>query len=100
MYTLRYSDTADRDLSAIFNYIAGDSRAAAVSYLSGMEEKLLLLRDFPELGHLCRYPELAALGMRVLVYQKHLIFYTVDEKTETVNLVRVLHSSRDYRRLF
>ena len=100
MYTLRYSAAADRDLSAIFDYIALDNRSAAVSYLAEMEKKILLLRDFPELGHLCQYPELAAFGLRVLVYEKYLVFYTVDPIKEYIHIVRVLHGSRDYRKLF
>lgn len=100
MFQLRYSDTANRDLETIFNYIAEDSRQTAVVYLGKMEECILKLRDFPEPGHMCRYPELSALGIRVLTFQKYLIFYTIDEKQEIVNIVRVLHGSRDYRRLF
>jgi len=100
MYRLQYSYAASLDLRAIYDYIAAEQPSAAVRYLGELEQAVLRLREFPALGHESRYPELYSHGIRVLVHDKHLIFYTVDQKTKTVTVLRVLHSSRDYVHLF
>ncbi len=100
MYKLFYTEEADRDLVAIYNYIAEDSPERAIAYLGKIEKCVLQLRDFPNLGNGSRYAELSKLGVRMLPFEDYLIFYTVNVRTETVNIIRVLHGSVDYRRLF
>lgn len=100
MYQLIYTEEAADDLQAIFNYIATDSKERAITYLGKFENRILQLQDFPELGHECGYSELNYLGIRVLPYENYLIFYTVSTKAETVNIIRVLHGSVNYRNLF
>lgn len=100
MYKLVYSELADIDLTSIFNYIAEDNRERAVKYLGEMEKSILLLRDSPDMGASGRFPELQALGIRVLVHDKYLIFYTVDKQKEAVNIIRVLNGAMNYRKLF
>ena len=77
MYNLIYSEEVDRDLTAIFN-----------------------LQKNPELGTLGKYPELQRLGVRVLPFEHYLILYTVNERNQSVNLLRVIHGSVNYKRLF
>lgn len=100
MYKLFYTEEADRDLVAIYNYIAEDSKERAVNYLGKIEKCILQLQDFPNLGNLSRYAELKKLGVKMLPFEDYLIFYTVNCATETVNVIRVLHGSVNYRRLF
>lgn len=100
MYKLFYTEEADRDLIAIYNYIAEDSPERAVQYLGKIEKCVLQLQDFPNLGNSSRYAELNKLGIKMLPFEDYLIFYTVNSGTETVNIIRVLHGSVNYRRLF
>ena len=100
MYRLIYAEEAGRDLQAIFDYIAADSRNRAVEYLGKMEQAILQLQEFPNIGHESRYPEMRTLGIKVLPFEDYLVFYTVNMKSQTVNIVRVLHGSVDYKRLF
>ena len=100
MYELKYSRAAMLDVKAIFSYIAVDSREAASGYLQRLESQFLKLREFPRLGHESLYPELAALNIRILPFQKYLIFYTVNDAEQTVLIYRVLQSSRNYRNIF
>lgn len=99
MYNLIYSPLADEDLTAIYNYIATDSPARASAYMDKMEQSILKLRDFPNMGAEGRYPELINLGVKVLPFDDYLIFYTVNAAAEQVRIVRVLHGSVNYRRL-
>ncbi len=100
MYELQYAEQADKDLQAIFEYIAQDNKERASLYLGEIEKQILYLREFPKIGRESSYAELRAHGIRILPYDDYLVFYTVNEKTRTVNIVRVLRGSVDYKRLF
>ncbi len=100
MYELVYAEEADNDLTAIYNYIADDSVERARAYLGKMENCILQLKDFPEIGNESRYKELRALGIRILQFENYLIFYTVNNKNKTVNIIRILRDSVSYRKLF
>lgn len=100
MYTLEYAEEAGNDLKAIYNYIAEDSSDRASVYLGKIEKCILQLQDFPELGHYCRYQELKNLGIRILPFEDYLIFYVINKQKKIVSLVRILHGSANYRKLF
>ncbi len=100
MYTLEYAEEVETDLKAIYNYIAEDSPVRASTYLGKIEQCVLQLINFPELGHASKYPELRALGIRVLPFEDYLIFYTINKKAEKVNIIRILRGSVNYRRIF
>ncbi len=100
MYRIVYTEKAESDLSDIYRYIAEDSTERAAAYLSRMEECILGLRDFPGIGSTGRFPELTSLGVRMLPFEDYLIFYLIREEENTVVVLRVLHSSVNYRRLF
>ena len=100
MYELLYAEEADNDLTAIYNYIADDSVERARNYLGKIEQCILQLKDFPEIGVESRYAELRALGIRLLPFENYIIFHMVNSKNQTVNIIRVLHGSVNYRKLF
>lgn len=100
MYKLRYTKDAGDDLKAIFNFIAEDSKIRASQYLGKLEKHVLQLEQFPEIGHLSRYNELRTLGIIILPFENYLIFYTISKKEETVNIIRILHGSVNYKNLF
>ncbi|MDE7165051.1 MAG: type II toxin-antitoxin system RelE/ParE family toxin [Clostridiales bacterium] len=100
MFKLLYANEVGRDLQAIYDYIAQDSPERASQYIGKIENSVLRLRDFPNIGHNSSYDELNALGVRILPFDDYLIFYIVKEKDETVYIVRVLHGSVDYKHLF
>lgn len=100
MYNLIYSEEVDRDLTAIFNYIAEDSEISASEYLGKIEACTLHLQKNPELGRIGKYPELQRLGVRVLPFENYLILYTISEKNQSVSILRVIHGSVNYKRLF
>lgn len=100
MYTLVYSSVSERDLASVFEYICRDSREAAISYFSEIEKEILRLREFPEEGTLCRYPELSSLGIRVLAIDRYLLFYKVNKTDRRIEILRFLHSSQDWKNLF
>ncbi len=100
MFELIYANEADNDLQAIYDYIAQDNPERASSYLSEIEKQILHLRDFPNIGSESKYAELRVQGIRILPFEDYLIFHTVNEKSGTVNIVRVLRGSVNYKHLF
>lgn len=51
-------------------------------------------------GYGGKYPELVKLGIRMLSFEDYLVFYTVSQTEMCVHVLRVLHGSVNYRRLF
>ena len=100
MYKLIYANEADSDLQAIYDYIAQDNPERASSYLGEIEQQILHLQEFPNIGSESKYPELKVQGIRILPFEDYLAFYTIDEKAKSVNIIRVLHGSVNYKRLF
>lgn len=100
MYELIYASEAANDLQAIYDYIAKDNAERAASYMHELGRQILKLKDFPNIGHDSNYGELKALCIKILTFDDYLVFYTVNEKAEKIAVVRVLHGSVDYKRLF
>ncbi len=100
MYKIYYSFEAEDDFQDIFDYIALDSVQNAVKYLSKMEKEILKLEKMPDIGVRPRYEELVSLGLKVLIFEKYLIFYRVRETEKEVEIVRILNSQRNYVKLF
>jgi toxin ParE1/3/4 len=87
------SPRARRDLEDIFNFIVDDDPAAAERVVLKIEKTILLLGDRPFLGPAIALP--GGLNLRKMSVPPYLIFYrNVDT---VVQIVRVLHSSRDLR---
>jgi toxin ParE1/3/4 len=87
---------ADRDIEECFVYIAEGNLDVAVSFLVAVETTLDELARFPLPGKARRSidPRLEEMRVwRVRGYEKYLLFYIVTN--EKLELVRVLHSSRD-----
>jgi toxin ParE1/3/4 len=81
---------AENDLEEIWWYIAQDSPNNADRFLDRIQERCLSLADFPQMG--TSRDELKA-GLRSQPVGNYLIFYFPLD--DGVNIVRVLHGSRD-----
>lgn len=100
MYRILYAEKTDEDLTEIYSCIAADSPERAAAYLGKMESCILQLQDFPNIGYSGKYAELVRLGIRMLSFEDYLVFYTVNQAEMCVHVLRVLHGSVNYRRLF
>lgn len=100
MYKLIYANEAANDLQAIFDYIAQDDAIRAGNFMGELGRQSLRLQDFPNIGHDSKYPEIFSLGIKILPFDNYLIFHVVNDKTREINIVRVLHGSVNYNRLF
>ena len=100
-YQIVRTAKADEQLRDIVLYraeVAG-SAAAALEFLDRLEQKIDRLADFPESGSFPRYGALRARGYRVLIAEKHLVFYKVDEERKMVIVYAIVDGRRDYLNL-
>lgn len=100
-YSIVRTDKAEEQLRDIIFYIAEDSGSVDVSlvYLDKLEKAIMNLRDFPYTGVKPRYSILRKQGYLVLIVEKHLGFYKVDEKKKLVTIYSVVDSRREYQNL-
>jgi addiction module RelE/StbE family toxin len=93
-FEIRYLETAIRDLEDIFDYIAKDRPAAAVSLLDKLDHTISQLADFPEIGVVPKDDRLKRLGYRLLIIENYLVFYVI--KFETIQIRRIIHGAIKY----
>jgi toxin ParE1/3/4 len=88
---LSFTPSARRDLEAIGDYIALDSRREALRFVTTLEQFCAKLLAQPE-----RFPlslRHTQLGIRRARHRDYLIFYRV--RDTTVEILRILHAARD-----
>ncbi len=100
-YKINRTDKADEQLREIIFYIADDSGSidVALNYLDKIESAINHLEEFPMSGSEPRYSILRKQGYRVLIVERHLVFYKVNESDKTVIIYAVVDSRREYRNL-
>lgn len=100
-YKIIRTDKADEQLREIIFYIADDSGSVdiALNYLDKIEAAIRRLEEFPMSGSIPRYSILRKQGYRVLIIERHLIFYKVNEDEKIVTIYAVVDSRREYKNL-
>lgn len=99
-YRILRTATADEQLTDIINYIAEDTGVnAALNYLDKIEAAIRTLEDFPDAGTLPRYAALRRRGYRVLIVERHLVFYKFDPAAAIVMIYAIVDGRRRYRGL-
>lgn len=90
------STIANRDIEAIADYLA-ENRGFETSdhFIKGMTDRLTQLTQFPQMG---RSRDEIFPGVRSLLYEKYLIFYTVTDDVVEIN--RVANGQQDLNQLF
>lgn len=87
------TDAARTDLNEIFEYIARDNPDAAGRVIEKLRDAMRMLARTPEMGHYRR--DLASEPVRFWSVYSYLVIYR--SETRPVQVVRVLHASRDVR---
>lgn len=97
-YKIIRTDKADEQLREIIFYIADDSGSVdlALKYLDKIETAINYLEEFPLSGSKPRYLILRKQGYRVLIVEKHLVFYKVDEDKKTITIYAIVGSRQEY----
>ncbi len=90
-FSVDITETAEKDIEAIWNYIAQDSQRMATLFVSELEKQAGTLEHFPLRCPLI--PESKSLGKeyRHLIYEKYRTVFRIAERKVTV--LRVIHGS-------
>ena len=100
-YRIIRTDKADEQLREIILYIADNSGDVdiALSYLKKIEKAIQKLEDFPLCGSVPRYSILRKQGYRVIVVERHLVFYKVNCNERLVTIYAVVDGRQEYKNL-
>ncbi len=100
-YKIIRTDKADEQLREVIFYIADDSGSIdiALNYLNKIEKAINSLEGFPMSGSIPRYSILKKQGFRVLIVERHLVFYKINEDKKEVVIYAVVDGRREYRNL-
>jgi addiction module RelE/StbE family toxin len=98
IYKVITTKRAIADMVKIHLYIANELHApqAADNLINDIEQQIIELKQMPKKYALVLDERLARQGIRKIPVNNHLVFYQVDELTQTVTVVRVLYGSRDW----
>lgn len=100
MYKILRTDKAEDQLRDIMYYIADDAGVdAALRYLDKMETAINRLQEFPSSGSMPRHYILKKQGYRVVIVEKHLVFYKINEEDRAVIIYAIVDGRREYRDL-
>ena len=92
--SFRLSPEAEADLAAISDYIAVDDPNAARRMLGWLEERFVMLSEFPAMG--VARDEIRS-GLRLLPVGNYLVLYR--QAADGVEVVRVIHGARQWQDL-
>ncbi|MDF2821365.1 MAG: hypothetical protein K0R15_1806 [Clostridiales bacterium] len=100
-YKILRTDKAEEQLRALIFYIADDSDniEVALRYLDKIETAINRLQEFPESGNIPRYSILKKQGYRILIVERHLVFYKINEVDKTVTIYSIVDGRREYYNL-
>ena len=100
-YKILRTDKAEEHLRALIFYLADDSGSVdiALGYLDKIETAVNRLQEFPESGSIPRYSILKKQGYRVLIVERHLVFYKINEKDKIVVIYAIVDGRREYLNL-
>ena len=95
------TDKAEDQFREIIFYIADDSGDIdiALGYLDKIETAINRLQEFPESGSTPRYSILKKQGYRVIIVERHLVFYKFNKGENTVIIYAIMDGRREYRNL-
>ena len=94
---LALAPLASADLDDIWRYVFTESgnEETASRLVNKLRQTILRLRKYPRIGRI-RSEDLSK-EMRSLPKENYVIYYRIDK--EAVRIIRILHGSRDARRL-
>ena len=101
MYKLLVTELAHQDLGNIVSYIAvklANSKAAG-EFLDEVDKCYSFFKNSPMMYEKCQDKRLEKEGYRKALIKNYVLIYKIDEKSQTVNVMRFFHGEQDYIRL-
>lgn len=97
-YIIHITATAERDIIRAADYIEFTLKnpTAAEHLLDVATEQINSLADLPEKFRLVDDPVLASWGVRFIIVNNYLAFYTIDKEKQMVIVVRFLYQKSNW----
>ena len=97
-YQVHITSTAEHDIMRAANYIEFTIKnpTAADNLLDVSTEQIGSLSDLPQKFRLVDDSVLASWGIRFVIINNYLAFYTIDEEKQTVIIVRFLYQKNNW----
>ena len=96
-YEVIRTNTADSCIRKIILYVAENfGNAVALEKLDDLEKAIMKLGNNPYIGTEPRYNVLRRQGYLVLILEKDLVFYKVDDSKKQVVIYAVVDQRQDY----
>jgi len=98
VYKISIADAAKQDIRDIGKYIAEEFQepTTAVNIIGAVLDAIDTLEQMPDRIALVKDKRLAAQGIRPLYVKNYTVFFRIEKPPNTVNIVRVLYSHRDW----
>jgi len=98
MYNLSFSKIIDGDIDSCYNYIKDklDAPMAAENLMKELYEKLNQIKENPYSRPLVHDKLLASLGIRSIKVKNYLLFYSVEEENNNINIITFMYNKRDW----
>ena len=97
-YQVHITSTAEHDIMRAADYIEFTLKnpTAADNLLNVVPEQIGSSSDMPQKFRLVDDPVLASWGIRFVIVNNYLAFYTIDEEKQTVIIVRFLYQKSNW----
>ena len=96
-YKVIRTEVADSQIKSIILYISEKfGKDVALEKLNSMEKGILELADNPYLGMEPKYLFLKRQGYKVLILEKNLVFYKINEERKEVIIYAVFDQRQDF----
>ena len=96
-YEVLRTDTADAGIRRIILYVAQNfGNDVALEKLDEIEGRITILEDDPYIGSDPKYLVLKRQGYKVLILEKDLVFYKIDEDNKKVIIYAVVDQRQYY----
>lgn len=97
IFTVEISEQADRDLRAIYEYIAFElsSPVNASGQLDRLENRIISLEEMPERYQRYEKEPWHSRGLRIFPVDNYVVCYIADTENRIVTVIRVMYGGRD-----
>jgi addiction module RelE/StbE family toxin len=98
MFNLSFSKIIDEDIDSCYNYIKDKLEApmAAENLMKEFYEKLSHIIENPYSRPLVHDKLLASLGIRSIKIKNYILFYSVEEENNIINVITFMYNKRDW----
>jgi len=95
------SGPAENDLRDIERYISAQLLApmTAAKMMDAIEAAIMGLVDMPQKFRSLTDERLASMGYGKFIGKSYMVFYTIDEQSKVVDIIRIVYCRRDWLQL-